>query len=279
MALLFFQSPEEPVRCALDIRRELKNHPQIQVRMGIHSGPVNQVRDVNDTINVAGAGINVAQRVMDCGDAGHILVSKHVADDLPSIGIGSRICTTSASAKRSTACVSICLISIRTASGIRHSRKLKRRPRWKQPAGRRHPAHSRTRWPNWALAVAVLLSATAIAVTIAFFFHRGPPPLLVPEKSIAVLPFQNLSSEKENAYFMEGVQDEILTDLARVADLKVISRTSVMQYPGRCETQPARHCPGARRCPYPGRQRSARRKPGEGSCAIDRRQNRHAHLG
>ena len=82
MALLFFQTPEEPVRCALEISQKLKENTNIRVRMGIHSGPVNQVRDVNDSVNVAGGGINVAQRVMDCGDAGHILLSKHVADDL-----------------------------------------------------------------------------------------------------------------------------------------------------------------------------------------------------
>src|SRR5215470_10087918 len=82
MALVFFQSPEEPVHCAMEIARALKNHPQVRVRMGVHSGPVNQVTDVNDRVNVAGAGINYAQRVMDCGDAGHILISKRVADDL-----------------------------------------------------------------------------------------------------------------------------------------------------------------------------------------------------
>ena len=82
MALLFFRSPEEPARCALEISRTLKNHAHIQVRMGVHSGPVSQVTDVNDRTNVAGAGINIAQRVMDCGDAGHILLSKHLADDL-----------------------------------------------------------------------------------------------------------------------------------------------------------------------------------------------------
>src|SRR2546428_3624165 len=82
MALLFFHSPEEPVRCALEISSTLKDHPHIQVRMGVHSGPVNQVTDVNDRTNIAGAGINIVQRVMDCGDAGHILLSKHLADDL-----------------------------------------------------------------------------------------------------------------------------------------------------------------------------------------------------
>src|SRR5439155_12928261 len=82
MTLVFFNSPETPVRCAIEIVKKLKEYPELRLRMGIHSGPVNQVRDVNDQVNVAGAGINVAQRVMDCGDAGHILLSKHVADDL-----------------------------------------------------------------------------------------------------------------------------------------------------------------------------------------------------
>jgi len=82
MALVFFRSPEEPAQCALEIHTALKSHPHLQLRMGVHSGPVNQITDVNDRSNVAGTGINVAQRVMDCGDAGHILLSKHVADDL-----------------------------------------------------------------------------------------------------------------------------------------------------------------------------------------------------
>src|SRR5436189_387651 len=82
MALVFFNSPEAPVRCAIEISTTLKQYPQLKLRMGIHSGPVNEVRDVNGRANVAGAGINIAQRVMDCGDAGHILVSKRVAEDL-----------------------------------------------------------------------------------------------------------------------------------------------------------------------------------------------------
>src|SRR5437870_4508541 len=82
MALVFFQTPEEPVQCAMEIARTLKSHPRIRLRMGVHSGPVDQVKDVNDRTNVAGAGMNIAQRVMDCGDAGHILISKRVADDL-----------------------------------------------------------------------------------------------------------------------------------------------------------------------------------------------------
>jgi len=82
MALVFFESPEEPARCALEIAQALHNHPRLKLRMGIHSGPVNQITDVNDRPNVAGVGINVAQRVMDCGDADHILLTKRVAEDL-----------------------------------------------------------------------------------------------------------------------------------------------------------------------------------------------------
>src|SRR6202048_2097070 len=81
-ALVFRTSVDAPVLCALEISKELKKHPELRVRMGIHSGPVNEITDLNEQANIAGAGINVAQRVMDCGDAGHILLSKHVADDL-----------------------------------------------------------------------------------------------------------------------------------------------------------------------------------------------------
>ena len=82
MALVFYTSPEEPAQCAVEISRALKEYPRLQLRMGIHSGPVSGVIDVNDRANLAGAGMNMAQRVMDCGDAGHILLSKHVAEDL-----------------------------------------------------------------------------------------------------------------------------------------------------------------------------------------------------
>src|SRR5947199_4732229 len=82
MALVFYKSPEEPVECALEISRALKEHPKIELRMGVHSGPVSGVVDVNERANLAGAGLNMAQRVMDCGDAGHILLSKRVAEDL-----------------------------------------------------------------------------------------------------------------------------------------------------------------------------------------------------
>src|SRR5438309_2420481 len=90
-ALVFRTSPEAPALCALEISRELKNHSGLRVRMGIHSGPVKEISDLNEQANIAGAGINIAQRVMDCGDAGHILVSKRVADDLEQYGRWRRL--------------------------------------------------------------------------------------------------------------------------------------------------------------------------------------------
>jgi TolB-like protein/class 3 adenylate cyclase/Tfp pilus assembly protein PilF len=237
MALLFFRSPEEPVRCALEISRALKDHPHLQLRMGIHSGPVNQVTDVNDRLNVAGAGINVAQRVLDCGDAGHILVSKHLADDLAQYrhwqpylhDLGE--CEVKHGLRLHI--VNLCKDGL---GNDQVPEKLKRRKRWKQAV----PIHPITplHWPKSVLLVAMLVSAIALAVSFTTFFHRASPMMRdlsetatpIPEKSIAVLPFDNLSDDKQNAHFTDGVQDEILTDLAKVADLKVISRTSVMQY-------------------------------------------------
>ena len=82
MALVFSTTPDAPVRCALEISKALKSRSDLRVRMGVHSGPVSAVADVNNRSNIAGGGINMAQRVMDCGDAGHILLSKRVAEDL-----------------------------------------------------------------------------------------------------------------------------------------------------------------------------------------------------
>ena len=237
MALLFFESPEQPVRCALEIAQALQKQPEIQVRMGIHSGPVNQVPDVNDRINIAGAGINVAQRVLDCGDAGHILLSKHIADDLGQYrhwqpylqDLGE--CEVKHGLRLHL--VNLCKEGL---GNPRVPEKFKRRKRWKETAPV-HPVAS-PRWPRWAPIAALLLSGCALLISFTIFFrHRavrsdtfGSAAGAIPDKSIAVLPFENLSDDKQNAYFADGVQDEILTNLAKVADLKVISRTSVMQY-------------------------------------------------
>ena len=246
MALVFFNSPEAPVRCALEINKKLKEHPQLQLRMGIHSGPVNEVRDVNDRTNVAGAGINIAQRVMDCGDAGHILLSQRIAEDLkhyrqwqPQLhDLGE------CEVKHG---VRIHMFNLYTGElgnpelpeKFKHGRGRKRL----LPKSISKSAVSLVKG-RWALIAAVLTMIGALAIGIAFFLPRSRdksasvsisksspfPAPEIPEKSIAVLPFENRSDDKQNAYFADGVQDEILTDLAKIADLRVISRTSVMQY-------------------------------------------------
>jgi serine/threonine-protein kinase len=219
MALVFYKSPEEPVECALEISRALKDHAKMQLRMGVHSGPVSGVIDVNGQANLAGAGLNIAQRVMDCGDAGHILLSKRVADDLGEYehwrpllhDLGE--CEVKHGMR-----VSIVNLHADQVGNPQLPKKFQ--------VLKKHRAQMR-----WAAMTAALLALAVIAAGIAMFSrNRARSTLVAPEKSIAVLPFENLSSDKENAYFTDGVQDEILADLAKVADLKVISRTSVMLY-------------------------------------------------
>ena len=194
MALVFFQTPEEPVQCAMEIARGLRSHPQIRLRMGVHSGPVDQIKDVNDRTNVAGAGINIAQRVMSCGDAGHILVSKRVADDL----VQDRLWQP--------------LLHDLGEVEVKHGAKLSIVNLYSSELGNsRPPQKFASEIPS-----SDGKSAREDAET--------------PEKSIAVLPFESLSADPNNTFFADAIQDEILTDLSKIADLKVISRTSVMQY-------------------------------------------------
>jgi serine/threonine-protein kinase len=236
MALLFFQSPEEPVRCALDISKALRVRPKFQLRMGIHSGPVNRVTDVNDKTNIVGSGINVAQRVLDCGDAGHILLSAHVAEDLAEYRHWQP-CLHDLGECEVKHGLRLRLFNLHK-DGLGNPQvpeKLKRRM-WKQ--GPIRPV-TPVRWPKFVLA-ALIVSVAALAISVWISFHRQSQNIAevpktgvaasIPEKSIAVLPFENFSADKENAFFADGIQDEVLTYLAKVADLKVISRTSVMQY-------------------------------------------------
>ena len=129
MALVFYNSPESPVECALEISRALEEHPQLQLRMGVHSGPVSGVVDVNERANIAGAGINLAQRVMDCGDAGHICFPSVSPKIWITMDIGNRTCTTSANAKSSTACAFTLSISSQRISAIPNSPKSSNRSR------------------------------------------------------------------------------------------------------------------------------------------------------
>jgi TolB-like protein/class 3 adenylate cyclase/Tfp pilus assembly protein PilF len=224
ITLVFYDSPETPAECALEISRALKKHPELQLRMGIHSGPVSGVIDVTGKANVAGAGINIAQRVMDCGDAGHILLSKHVAEDLEEYPHWQpHLHELGECEVKHGLHVSLVNLYTEELGNPALPEKLKA-ARVAAAAQRKKPAF---RWLS--LAVGTLL---AVLVVIGFlvFHYRRPIGLPVPEKSIAVLPFENRSEDKANAYFTDGVQDEILTDLAKIADLKVISRTSVLQY-------------------------------------------------
>src|SRR6266446_6262762 len=219
MALVFYKSPEEPVECGLEISRALKEHSKRQFRMGVHSGPVSGVIDVNGQANLAGAGLNMAQRVMDCGDAGHILLSKRIADDLGEYEHWRPLLYD----------LGECEVKHGMRIGIANlydSETGNPRLPKKLQAVKRH----RTQIRSAEVAAALLVLAAIVAAFVLVL--RRPPhsALALVEKSIAVLPFDNLSRDPDNAFFADGVQDEILTDLARIADLKVISRTSVMHY-------------------------------------------------
>jgi len=251
MALIFYHSPEDPVECALEISRAIKEqHSNLRLRMGVHSGPVSGVVDVSGRANVAGAGINTAQRVMECGDAGHILLSKRVAEDLEQFKhwrphlyhIGE--CEVKHGEK-------IEIVNLFTAElGNRElPEKFKRadvvaanrQSGSDSAAAKTSPKSAISKWPLIGAAVLILI---AVLVIGSFLFWRGHESKTsagassIPEKSIAVLPFENLSSDKENAYFADGIQDEILTRISKIADLKVISRTSTQHYKSAPENLP-----------------------------------------
>src|SRR5213594_1935000 len=209
--------------------------------MGIHSGPVNEITDLNEQANIAGAGINIAKRVMDCGDAGHILVSKRIADDLeqypqwrPQLhDLGE--CEVKNGAR-------LHAVNLYTDEVGNSQVPEKFKTAWAV-----EKARPKSAIPKWALIGAAVLILIVVATGFLVFqvgtplrgvrqnavAEQGPPggaSLPISEKSIAVLPLENLSEEKENAFFADGIQDELLSNLSKIKDLKVISRTSVMQY-------------------------------------------------
>src|SRR6266571_4512438 len=215
-ALVFRTSPEAPVRCALEISTELKKHPELRVRMGIHSGAVNEITDLNEQANIAGAGINIAQRIMDCGDAGHILLSMHVAEDLEQYRQWQPYLHD--------------LGECEVKHGVRvhafnfytddlGNPELPQKFKPVAAAARRAVAERRRVSPLIIAAILIL-----IAIASFLFWQRGKPKTsapasVIPEKSIAVLPFANQSRDPDNAYFADGIQEEILTRLASIADL------------------------------------------------------------
>jgi len=238
MALVFFDDPQAPIECAMEIAGALKSHPEIGLRMGIHSGPVNAVVDVSDRANVAGAGIDMAQRVMDCGDAGHILLSKRVADDLAPFPRWNP------------------LLHELGECEVKHGRKISLVNFYTDEIGnpalpQKCVAHGTKRtgdkisrpWPRDIAFIGTVILGIVIFTPVVFRIasrtgassktsKSARSSISVNTKSIAVLPFENLSRDPDNAYFADGIQEEILTRLSKIADLKVISRTSTQRYKG-----------------------------------------------
>jgi adenylate cyclase len=225
MALAFFTSPDAPVRCALQLSEAVRQSPRLQLRMGIHSGPVDKLADVNERSNVAGSGINTAQRVMDCGDAGHILLSRRVADDLAQYGRWQPDLHD--------------LGKVETKHGVRldivnlYNERVgnadipKKIAEGKRKAARR----DKIRVLFAVLALGILTAGVAL-----FLLQRAKSTKLAaggPEKSIAVLPFMDLSQAKDQEYFCDGMSEEILDALAKVEGLRVVARTSSFAFKGK----------------------------------------------
>src|SRR6266404_3909357 len=229
MALVFSTTPEAPVECALEISKALKSRPELRVRMGVHSGPVSGITDVNDRSNVAGGGINMAQRVMDCGDAGHILLSKRVAEDLAQYRQWQRHLHDLGECQvKHDVTVSVVNLYTDEAGNAALPEKFVRGPVAADVPSAK--PKSRSNIPLLASGVIALL----IVGGAIWFFSRQPAirstnatstaPVAAPvvsDKSIAVLPFDNLSSDKENAFFAQGIQDEIITTLSKISGLRV----------------------------------------------------------
>ena len=221
-ALVFRNNPEAPVLCAMEIARALTNHPELRVRMGIHSGPVNEITDLNEQANIAGAGINMAQRVMDCGDAGHILLSKHVADDLEhyprwepylhalgecEVKHGVRV-----------GIVNLYRDGIGNPELPGKFRVLRQR-------------RARARWI--AITAALLFLSGIIAAFVVVSKKSATSTSTVSGKSIAVLPFVNMSADKNDEYLSDGMTEELLNVLSKVKGLRVPGRSSSFAFKGK----------------------------------------------
>jgi adenylate cyclase len=205
LALIFYNSPEQPVECALEISRELKRFPELPVRMGVHSGPVSAVTDLNDRTHAAGIGINVAQRVMDCGDSGHILLSKRVAEDLQQYGrwrphlhdLGEM------EVKHG---IQVHVFNLYTDGAGNPD----------LPEKLRQPKPTRRPEPTPAPARPV---------------QKGEPAR--DRMSICVLPFANMSGDAEQEYFSDGISEDIITDLSKVSALHIVSRNTAFTFKGK----------------------------------------------
>ena len=220
MALVFRTDPEAPAQCAMEIARALKSHPAIQLRMGIHSGPVDEVADVNQRSNITGTGINIAQRVMDCGDAGHILLSRRVAEDLEQDDRWRTL-----------------LHDLGTCE-VKHGIRVGVANLYSEEVGnpqlpKKFQALKKRRW---AAAATALFMIAAVLGAFIFVLHRPTRAVVnIPEKSIAVLPLMNSTGDPANEYFSDGMSEEFISSLSRLQELKVIGRTSSFQFKGKTD--------------------------------------------
>src|SRR5579863_2710982 len=219
MALVFFGDPEAPCRCALEVSQILRNHSETKLRMGIHTGPVYRVPDINANRNVAGGGINIAQRVMDCGDAGHILVSKAVADVLAQLSRwdGSLHELGEAEVKHG---VRVHLFNLYTAEA-----GSSQRPQKFRTAARRKVLRNSE--------ILLALAALLIAGFLAWYFlmhHRVRKYSVAPIKgrrSVAVLGFRNLSGKPDQAWLSTALSEMLTTELAAGESLRTIPGENV----------------------------------------------------
>jgi adenylate cyclase len=289
MALVFTGSVEEPVECALEISHALRAQPSLPVRMGIHSGPVHHVKDANQRENIAGVGINIAQRVMDCGDAGHVLISKRVADDLaqqrrwqpylhelgdvevkhgvvvslvnlyaetignpnPPTRIGKvrgAVRSTTTATRKGLSPLAraifiiagllialifvLAIVSVIFAPAIMRTLDKHGLATLPQPGATASPSLADT-----------IKSAVTKKITdeLRDEFSRKKNAAVapstrssaVPEKSIAVLPFVNMSGNKDDEYLSDGMTEELINVLAKVPGLRVPGRTSCFAFKGK----------------------------------------------
>jgi TolB-like protein len=229
MALVFRDNSEEPVQCAVEMAAALKNYPEIKVRMGVNSGPVNEVSDVSGRTNIAGPGINMAQRVMDCGDAGHILLSQRVADDLSAYRqwlphlhpLGE------CEVKHG---VRLTVVNFYTDTVGNPALPKKFQPPNEQRTATPVPPPLEAGKPkSWLVIAIVLLASLALGAGGWFYFRQSRPQTI---RSIAVLPLDNYSGDPQQDYFAEGMTDELTADLATISRLRVISRGSTTQFKG-----------------------------------------------
>jgi adenylate cyclase len=241
MALIFRDSLEAPVRCALEIDVAVRSHTPIAVRMGIHSGPVSEVSDVNERTNLAGAGINTAQRVMDCGDAGHILLSKRVAEDLGHYRHWQPFLHELGECEvKHGVVISVVNLYTNEVGNAQTPRKFEAR-RNVETTTKRFPGLSHL--SKQSLIAAAIIFLVALGIGLFLFAHRSGqtgPNIAVKEagasainKSIAVLPFVDLSQAKDQEYFCDGISEEILDALAKVEGLRVVARTSSFAFKGK----------------------------------------------